>query len=159
MIKTAIIIVSLLVLLLISGVAIARYKGFCSNSEARIGWMAERLDKHLELSDNQRVHLDKFRTEVISMTETMRSDREMYAKEAADLLNQTSLDRERAHTLLMQKQAQLASISSDFIDAFADFSDNLEQHQRDKLQTMILHHKAHRHCGPGCDTPANSKQE
>ncbi|MCG7902645.1 MAG: hypothetical protein JAY60_09525 [Candidatus Thiodiazotropha weberae] len=157
--KTAIIIISLLVLLLISGVAIARYKGFCSNSEARIGWMAERLDKHLELSDNQRVHLDKFRVEIISMADTLRSDREMYANEAADLLNQSSLDRQRAHTLLMQKQAQLASISSDFIDAFADFSDNLEQHQRDKLQSMILHHKAHRHCGPGCNSPTKLNQE
>ncbi|MCG7928217.1 MAG: Spy/CpxP family protein refolding chaperone [Candidatus Thiodiazotropha taylori] len=157
--KTVIIIVSLLVLLLISGVAIARYKGLCGNSEARIGWMAERLDKHLDLTDNQRVHLDKFRSEIISMAETLRSDREIYANEAADLLNQSSLDRERAHTLLMQKQAQLASISSDFIDAFADFSDNLDQHQRNKLQTMILHHKAHRHCAADCNTSAKPDQE
>ena len=157
--KTAIIIISLIVLLLISGVAIARYKGFCSSSEARVGWMADRLDRHLELSENQRTHLDKFQTEVLSMAETLRSDRELYATEAADLLSQSSLDRERAHTLLMQKQAQLASISSDFIDAFADFSDNLEQHQRDKLQSMILRHKAHRHCGFGCNTAPKSTQK
>jgi uncharacterized membrane protein len=154
--KTAIIVISLIVLVLISSVAVARYKGFCSHSESRISWMTDKLGRHLELSDIQKNHLDKFRSEVIAITETLKSDRSLYAAEAAELLNQPNLDRERAHTLLMQKQAQLASISSDFIDAFADFSDNLNQHQRDKLQAMILHHKTHRHCGFGCDSNRQS---
>jgi hypothetical protein len=59
----------------------------------------------------------------------------------------------------MQKQAQLASVSSDFIDAFADFSDNLDQHQRDKLKKMILHHRARKHCEYGCNRPTIPEQE
>ena len=157
--KTVIIVLSILALLLVSGVAIARYKGLCGGAEGRIDWMAERLDKQLELNDSQRQQLEMLRSEVVTIAETLRSDRASYANEAADLLGQPTLDRERAHTLLMQKQAQLASVSSDLIEAFADFSDNLEQHQRDKLQAMILKHRQHRHCGFDCNRNDAMTQE
>ena len=157
--KTVIIVLSILALLLVSGVAIARYKGLCGGAEGKIGWMAERLDRHLELNDSQRQQLEMLRSEVATIAETLHSDRASYASEAADLLGKPTLDRDRAHTLLMQKQAQLASVSSDLIEAFADFSDNLEQHQRDKLQAMILKHRQHRHCGFNCGNNSAATQE
>jgi hypothetical protein len=157
--KTLIITICVVTLLLISSVAIARYKGFCSGPEGRISWLANRLDNHLDLSDTQRSQLDTLSAEVAIIAETLRSDRSLYASEAVELLSQPQLDRERAHRLLMQKQAQLASVSSDFIDAFADFSDNLDQHQRDKLQAMILKHKQHRHCGFNCNSHDDTVKE
>jgi hypothetical protein len=157
--KTVIIILCIFALLLVSGVAIARYKGLCGGTEGRIGWMANRLDKQLELNDSQRKQLDILRSEVVTIAETLRGDGSSYVTEAVELLNQPTLDRERAHTLLMQKQAQLASVSSDLIEAFADFSDNLEQHQRDKLQAMILKHRQHRHCGFACSSANATTQE
>ena len=79
--RTVIIIFCIVTLLVVSGVAIAKYKGICS-AETRIDWMMNR---------------------------------------------------------------------SDLIEAFADFSDNLEQHQRDKLQVLINMHRQHRSCEFNCD--------
>ncbi|MES9830981.1 MAG: hypothetical protein ABW139_01945 [Candidatus Thiodiazotropha sp. DIVDIV] len=157
--KSVIIVICIFVLLLVSGVAIARYKGLCNSPEGRISWMADRLDSHLELNDSQRNQLELLKAEVVTIAETLHSDRSVYAGEATELLSTPVLDRERAHTLLMQKQAQLASVSSDLIEAFADFSDNLEQHQRDKLQTMINKHRQHRHCGFDCNSLKAETQE
>jgi Spy/CpxP family protein refolding chaperone len=155
--KTLIITMCIVALLLVSGVAIARYKGLCNSPDARISWMANRIEKHLDLNESQRTQLDILRAEVTSIAETLHSDRSAYVDETVELLSHPTLDRERAHQLLMQKQAQLASVSSDFINAFANFSDNLEQKQRDKLQEMILNHRKHRYCGFNCN--ANNSVE
>jgi hypothetical protein len=80
----------------------------------------------------------------------LRRDRSSYVDQAIDLLASPEFDREQARTMLLQKQAQLASLSTDVIDAFADFSNNLNQSQRDKLQSMIKHHREHRHCKFAC---------
>lgn len=157
--KSVIIFICIFALLLVSGVAIARYKGLCNSTEGRIDWMASRLDSHLQLNESQKSQLDLLKAEVVTIAETLRSDRSVYASEATELLSSPVLDRQRAHTLLMQKQAQLASVSSDLIEAFADFSDNLEQHQRDKLQAMINKHRQHRHCGFDCKRLDTETQE
>ncbi|MES9990956.1 MAG: periplasmic heavy metal sensor [Candidatus Thiodiazotropha sp.] len=145
-------IISLIVLLalLVSGVAIARYKGYCAGPEGRINWMTERLGKQLELDDTQQQHLTQLKEQVVLSVNELKRDRSSYVDQAIDLLESQQFDRERAHTLLMQKQAQLASLSTDIIDAFAEFSDNLDQTQRDKLQSMIKHHREHRHCRFAC---------
>jgi Spy/CpxP family protein refolding chaperone len=157
--KTVIIILSVLVLLLIGGVAIARYKGLCGGIEGRIGWMANRLDSQLELNDDQRGQLEILQSEIITIAESLRSDRESYINEAAKLLDAPVMDREQARTLLMQKQTQFTNLSNDLLEAFADFSDNLEPHQRDKLQAMLLKHHNRRHCGLGCKGSNVATQE
>jgi Spy/CpxP family protein refolding chaperone len=144
--KTLIITLIVLVALLVSGVAIARFKGCCAGPEGRIGWMTDRIGKQLNLDDTQQQHLAELKEQLVISINELRRDRPSYADQAIDLLESPEFDRERAHTLLMQKQAQLASLSADVIDAFADFSDNLNQNQRQKLQSMIRHHREHRHC-------------
>ncbi|MGD8913419.1 MAG: periplasmic heavy metal sensor [Candidatus Thiodiazotropha sp.] len=150
MVKTLLITLIILVTLLISGAAIARFKGYCAGPEGRIGWMTDRIGKQLDLDDTQQHNLAQFKERLALSIKELRRDRSNYADEAIDLLERPEFDRERARTLLMQKQAQLASLSTDVIDAFADFSDNLNQNQREKLQSMIRRHREHRHCRFAC---------
>ncbi|MCU7922418.1 MAG: periplasmic heavy metal sensor [Candidatus Thiodiazotropha sp. (ex Dulcina madagascariensis)] len=157
--KTTIVILIVLALLLVSGVAIARYKGFCSGPEGRIDRVTERIGKQLQLDDVQHLQLDQLKEKFVVIAHELRSDRSTYVDEAIDLLNTPALDREQAHTLLMRKQAQLASVSNELIDAFADFSDNLNQSQRNELQSMISHHREHRHCKFACGGGWSATQE
>ncbi|MCM8856280.1 MAG: hypothetical protein LC541_13335 [Candidatus Thiodiazotropha sp.] len=157
--KTTIIILIVLVALLVSGVAIARYKGYCAGPEGRIGWVADRIGRQLDLNDSQQQHLALFKERAVMTFKELRSDRSVYVDQAIELLESPAFDRDRAHTLLMQKQAQLASVSNDLIDAFAEFSDNLDQSQRDKLQSMIKHHRDHRHCQYGCGDSKAATQD
>ncbi|MEW7999620.1 MAG: periplasmic heavy metal sensor [Candidatus Thiodiazotropha endolucinida] len=157
--KTLIITLVVMVALLISGVAIARYKGYCAGPEGRIGWMTDRIGRQLDLDDSQQQYLAQLKDQIVLSANELRRDRSTYVDQAIDLLENSEFDREKARTLLMQKQAQLASLSSDVIDAFADFSNNLNQSQRDKLQSMIMHHREHRHCKFACGDSKQLTQE
>ncbi|MEW7986921.1 MAG: periplasmic heavy metal sensor [Candidatus Thiodiazotropha sp.] len=157
--KTLIITLVVLVALLISGAAIARYKGYCAGPEGRIGWMTDRIGRQLDLDDSQQQYLAQLKDRIVLSANELRRDRSTYADQAIDLLESSEFDREKARTLLMQKQAQLASLSSGVIDAFADFSNNLNQSQRDKLQSMIKRHREHRHCKFACGDSKQSTQE
>ncbi|MEW8028233.1 MAG: periplasmic heavy metal sensor [Candidatus Thiodiazotropha sp.] len=157
--KTLIITLIVLATLLISGVAIARYKGFCAGPEGRIGWVTERVGKQLDLDDSQQHYLAQLKEQIVLSANELRRDRSTYVDQAVDLLENPEFDREKARTLVMQKQAQLASLSSDVIDAFADFSNNLNQDQRDKLQSMIMHHREHRQCKFACGDSKQVTQE
>jgi Spy/CpxP family protein refolding chaperone len=148
--KTLIITLLVLAMLVISGVAIARLKGYCAGPEGRIGWVTERIGKKLDLDDSQQRYLAELKEQLVLSVNELSRDRPSYADQAIDLLDNPKFDREKARILLMQKQAQLASLSTDVIDAFAEFSDNLNQSQRDKLQSMIAHHREHRHCRFAC---------
>ncbi|MES9825823.1 MAG: periplasmic heavy metal sensor [Candidatus Thiodiazotropha endolucinida] len=157
--KTLIITLVVLIALLISGVAIARYKGYCAGPEGRIGWMTDRIGRQLDLDDSQQQYLAQLKDQIVLSANELRRDRSTYVDQAIDLLESSEFDREKASTLLMQKQAQLASLSSDVIDAFADFSNNLNQSQRDKLQSMIMHHRERRHCKFACGDSKQLTQE
>ncbi|MCU7944651.1 MAG: periplasmic heavy metal sensor [Candidatus Thiodiazotropha sp. (ex Cardiolucina cf. quadrata)] len=157
--KILIITLVVVVALLISGVAIARYKGYCAGPEGRIGWMTDRIGRQLDLDDSQQQYLAQLKDRIVLSANELRRDRSTYVDQAIGLLESSEFDREKARTLLMQKQAQLASLSSDVIDAFADFSNNLNQSQRDKLQSMIMHHREHRHCKFACGDSKQLTQE
>jgi uncharacterized membrane protein len=148
-----------LLMLLLSGVAIARYKGYCSGPEGRIGWMVNRIGNKLDLDETQQHHLAELKQQIVVSVNELRQDRSTYTDQAIELLEKPEFDREKAHTLLMQKQAQLASLSTDVIDAFAKFSDNLNQSQRDKLQSMIRHHHEHRLCRFACGEREQQSRE
>ncbi|MCU7809402.1 MAG: periplasmic heavy metal sensor, partial [Candidatus Thiodiazotropha sp. (ex Semelilucina semeliformis)] len=106
--KTTLIIVAILALLLISGVAIARYKGFCNGPEGRISWVTERLGKKLDLDETQRTQLTQLKDQTLEIMQEMRDERESTAETAIALLDSPTLDREQARQLVAEKQTQLA---------------------------------------------------
>ncbi len=157
--KALIITLIVLALLVISSVAIARYKGFCSGAQGRIERITQRIGKQLNLDDSQHQQLARFEHQIVLSLNELKRDRSNYVDQLIDILEKPEFDRELAHTLLLQKQAQLASLSSDIIDAFAEFSNNLDQSQRDKLQSMIMHQHQYRHCGFACGDNGELMQE
>jgi Spy/CpxP family protein refolding chaperone len=157
--KALIITLVILVALFISGVAIARYKGLCAGPQGRIGWFTDRIGKQLDLNDSQHHQLTQLKHQIVLSLNELKRDRSNYVDQAIKLLETPEFNREQAHTLLMQKQAQLASLSSDIIDAFAEFSNNLDPGQRDKLQSMIRRHREHSHCGFACGDSGHLMQE
>ena len=148
--KTTLIVIAILALLLISGIAIARYKGFCE-PEGRINWVTERIGDKLELDDQQRNQLTQLKNHAVDIMQVMREERKNTAEEAIALLDSPKLDREWARRLIEEKQIQVANAADQLVDHFADFSDNLSEDQRNKLQEMIQHHRGHRHCGFMCN--------
>ncbi|MEW8287288.1 MAG: hypothetical protein AB2697_14985 [Candidatus Thiodiazotropha endolucinida] len=105
--KTLIITLVVVVALLISGVAIARYKGYCAGPEGRIGWMTDRIGRQLDLDDSQQQYLAQLKDQIVLSANELRRDRSTYVDQAIGLLESSDFDREKARTLLMQKQAQL----------------------------------------------------
>jgi Spy/CpxP family protein refolding chaperone len=148
--KTTIIVIAILVLLTISGIAIARYKGFCNGPEGRINWLTERIDKKLDLDDQQRSQLTELRDQTLNIMQEMRSNRDSTADTALALLDAPTFNREAARRLVDEKQTRLVKVTDQLIDHFADFSDSLRDDQRTKLREMIQHHRGYRHCGFHC---------
>ena len=154
--KTTMIVIALLALLLISGYAVARYKGFCAGPEGRLDWAAKRLGSKLDLNQTQESQLLQFKNQALEIVQDMRDERTTTAEAAIALLDTPQLDREQARRLVQEKQAQLASAADRLVDAFADFSDQLSDTQRRKLQEMIRQHRARSHCHFACDEPDNA---
>ena len=157
--KTTMIIIALLALLLISGYAVARYKGFCAGPEGRLDWAAKRLGSKLDLNQTQESQLLQFKNQALEIVQDMRAERTTTAEAAIALLDTPKMDREQARQLVREKQAQLASAADRLVDAFADFSDNLSDGQRHKLQEMIRQHRARGHCHFACGEPERAVQQ
>lgn len=157
--KTTIIVIAVLALLLISGLVIARYKGFCSGPEGRLDWAAKRLGGKLELDQTQQTQLMHFKDQVMVILQEFRDERPATTEAAIALLDAPSLDREQARRLLREKQTRLASAADRLVDAFADFSDTLNDRQRSRLQEMIRRHRDRRHCHFACGDPGKAVQQ
>lgn len=79
--KTLLITLIILLALLVSGVAIARFKGYCVGPEGHIGWMTDNLDKQLDLDETQQQHLAEFKQQlVLSVNELSRDKQAMPIK-------------------------------------------------------------------------------
>lgn len=157
--KTTLIIIVLLLLLLVSGLAIAHYKGFCAGPEGRLDWAAKRLGSKLDLDQTQQTQLVHFKEQAMEIVKDLRSERATTAETAIALLDTPQMDREQARQLVREKQTRLASAADRLVDAFADFSDNLSEGQRRKLQEMIRQHRAHGHCHFACGEPGSAVQQ
>ncbi len=156
--KSAIIVIVILALLMVSGIAIARYKGFCNGPEGRMNWVTERIDKKLDLDEQQRNQLTELKDQTLTIMQEMRSERESTSEAALALLDSPKFNREAARRLVDEKQTQLATAADQLIDHFGDFSDTLTDEQRAKLQEMIQHHRNHRHCGFNCNRGETATQ-
>jgi len=157
--KTILIIIAVLALLLISGLAIAHFKGYCGWPEARMAWVAKRLGSKLELDETQQTQLMQFKDQALEILHGIRDGRPATTDAAIALLDNPRLDREQARRLLHDKQTRLASAAEQLVEAFADFSDSLNDTQRGKLQEMIRRHRDSGHCRFACNRPETAIQQ
>ena len=145
--KTLLVVLIVLAVVSISSLAYAHYRGFWGGVEGRADWLTERVSRRLELDDQQRQQLGQLRDKMVELAGQMRSERPQHIEQAQQLLETPQLDRQQAYRLWEEKHAWLAVAGPALIDAFADFSDSLNQAQREELQQMIRQHREHRHGG------------
>jgi Spy/CpxP family protein refolding chaperone len=85
------------------------------------------------------------------LAETLRRLREDWAEQRTErseevkrLLASPSLDRDQVMDLLTQRHEAMAGHKREIVDAFADFSDNLQPKQRARLAELISERMQHR---------------
>jgi hypothetical protein len=157
--KTTIIILIVLGVLLVSGFSYAKYRGFCTGPVGKADWLTYRISKQLELDDEQQQQLDRLREKALELMQSARQDGPQGIDQALQLLDAPQLDRERAYQIWDTKHSWIAAAGPQMIDAFANFSDSLNEDQRGKLQSMIKHHREHRHSRYCCDSTSPVVQE
>ncbi|MDJ0806777.1 MAG: Spy/CpxP family protein refolding chaperone [Gammaproteobacteria bacterium] len=156
--KTILIVSIVIGALLIGGISYAKYRGFCSGPESKADWVVYRMTNQLDLDAQQQERLEGFRDKALSLLQNMREERPQQMQMALGLLEAPQLDRQQAYQMWEVKHNWMAAAGPQLIDAFADFSDSLNQDQRSKLQAMITQHR-NRHAKPCCEAATSPEQE
>ena len=129
--------------LLIGGVAACKHKMHSATPEERGEWVVEKVSKKLELNETQKIKLVNLKDELLAVRKTMRSDRDEKRAEVLAMLQQPTLDREKANTMVQQKINVASTQAPVVIDAMADFYDSLDDAQRAELVEHIEDKMAH----------------
>ncbi len=145
MTKTLIILlVAVAGVLLIGGVAWAKYGGYCGGPER----IVERVSKELELDQAQKGKLESIGQSLGEMREQWRQRRGETRDQVLSLLDGPGFDRERAAELIEERHSVWRERGDLLLTRFADFSDSLDDGQRQKLRTLIEEKTSHRWHGP-----------
>lgn len=117
-------------------------------AEERSEWMVQKVSKEMELNSMQRDKLVELRDELLSLRKELRDDRAQLSTDVLAMLQQPTLDREKANTIVSGRLATVNARSPAIIDAVANFYDSLNDTQRDEIREFIQHkieQRDHRH--------------
>ena len=131
--------------LLIAGVAACNHGMYFGTAEERGEWVVQKVTKELELNDTQQARLADVKDEFIDVRRNMRSEREQTRADVLAMLQQPTLDRDRANAIVGKYIETLNTRSPTIIDAVGDFYDSLDDSQRAELREFIEHKIAHHH--------------
>ena len=129
--------------LLIAGVAACNHGMHFGSAEERGEWMVQKVSKELALDQTQQARLEAVKDEFLSMRQSMRSDRAQTRTEVLAMLQQPTMDRDKANAIVAQYVEKLNSRSPLIIDAVANFYDSLDDEQRTELAGFIEHKIEH----------------
>jgi hypothetical protein len=145
MTKTLIILfVAGVAVLLVGGVAWAKHRGYCGGTERII----ERATRELALNPEQKGKLETLGRTLTGIREQWRQRRGEVKGQVLDLLSTPTLDRDKAASLLEQRHEVWRERGDLLLAQFADFSDSLDDGQRQKLRAWIEKRTRHRWFGP-----------
>lgn len=136
MLKTILITLAVLVVIGAAGMAWAKQSGYCS-PEKRIQKITERVGKKLDLNDDQQGRLEVFAETLRGLRGERKAHRDAVKDNVTELLSASSLDRDRAITMIDERFQGMNDSKRTLVDAFADFSDSLEPEQRSQLAELI----------------------
>ena len=117
-------------------------------AEERGEWMVQKVSKELELNSIQQDKLVKLKNEFLSLRKELRDDRAQLRTDALAMLQQPTLDRDKANAMVSGQLATVNARSPAIIDAVANFYDSLDDTQRNEIREFIQHkieHRYHRH--------------
>lgn len=147
--KTFVIVTLIVAGLLMVGVAVAKKQGFC-DAEGRADWMVDRISQRLELDADQQSKLEQLRDRLMVLREQFHEARSESRDTVSELLAAPTLDQDRVQALFDQRHSAMADNSGDIIAAIAEFSDSLNDEQRDTVREWMERRMEHRgHYGFG----------
>mgnify|MGYP001550334379 FL=1 len=136
MLKTTLIVLLVLGMIAVAGVAWAKHNGYCS-SEDRMQYVSERIDRKLDLNDDQKLHLESLIGALLELRSEQQDRRRGVNQDVTELLSAPMLDRDRAVALIDKRLQGIDDRKRTLVDAFADFSDSLAPEQRAELAELI----------------------
>jgi len=131
--------------LLTAGVVACNHGMHFGSAEERGEWMVQKVSKELELNETQQARLVEVKDEFLEARRTMRSDREQTRADVLAMLQQPTLDRDKANAIVSLHMTTISSRSPVIIDAIGNFYDSLENGQRAELREFIEHKMDHHH--------------
>lgn len=131
--------------LLATGVLACNHGMHYGTAEERGEWMLQKVSKELELNEIQQSRLAEVKDEFIEVRNTMRSDREQTRANVLAMLQQPTLDRDKANAIIGQHLETINSRAPVIIDAIGNFYDSLDDAQRAELREFIEHKMEHHH--------------
>ena len=125
------------------GVVACNHGMHFGTAEERGEWVVQKVSKELELNPVQQANLEAVKDGFLDMRSTMRSDREQTRGEVLAMLQQPTLDRDRANAIVAQYLEKASTQSPLIIEAIGDFYDSLDDNQRAELTGFIEHKMEH----------------
>ena len=120
-------------------------------AEERGEWMLQKVSKELELNAIQQDKLVKLKDEFLSLRTELRDDRVQLRTDVLAMLQQPTLDRDKANAIVNGQLATINARSPAIVDAVANFYDSLDDMQRSELRELIQHKIEHRYHRPWHD--------
>ena len=114
-------------------------------AEERGEWMAQKVSKELELNARQQDTLAELKDEFLSLRKELRDDRLQLKTDVLAMLQQPTLDRDKANAIVNGQLATINARSPVIIDAIANFYESLDDAQRSELREFIQHKVEHRY--------------
>lgn len=143
MLKILLITLAVVGVLAAGGIAWARHNGFCAGGD-HLEHVTERVSRKLDLGAEQNQKLQGLTEMLRKLRGDWAEHRTQRSGEIESLLAAPTLDRDRALDLLSQRHEAMAERKREIVDAFADFSDNLQPEQRARLAELISDRIQHR---------------
>ncbi len=125
------------------GVVACNHGMHFGTAEERSEWMVQKVSKELALNPVQQANLEAVKDGFLEMRSAMRSDREQTRREVLSMLQQPTLDRDKANAIVTQYLEKARMQSPHIIDAIGNFYDSLDDNQRAELTGFIRHKMEH----------------
>jgi Spy/CpxP family protein refolding chaperone len=129
--------------LLAVGIAACNHGIHFGTPEERGDWMVEKVTKELELNTTQQTNLSEVKDEFLELRKTMRSGREQHRADILAMLQQPTLDRNKANEIVSYHVDTINTRSPAIIDAIGNFYDSLDNEQRAELRELMEHKMEH----------------
>jgi Spy/CpxP family protein refolding chaperone len=131
--------------LLAVGIAACNHGMHFGTPEERGEWMVQKATKELELNTTQQANLSVVKDKFLDLRTTMRSDREQHRADVLAMLQQPTLDRNKANEIVNYHVETINTRSPAIIEAIGNFYDSLDNEQRAELREFIEHKLQHHH--------------
>ena len=131
--------------LLALGVVACNHGMYYGSAEERGEWMVQKVSNELELDQTQQARLEAVKDEFLNMRRSMRSEREQTRADVLAMLQQPTLDRDKANAIVAQYVEKINTRSPLIVDAIGNFYDSLDDMQRAELTAFIEHKMEHHH--------------